>query len=360
MTNFPQPKQRSRNSGSKIRRRVVALVVAFSLVFGTVAYLNRTGLRSLLDDFNGTEYSGQGIGQVAFVVERGDNGTLVARKLVESGVTKEYASTLRHIYSANPTFFPGTYLLPKQISTDRAIGILTDPNQMVVNRVTVREGLRINSVLGLLAKSTGLSRQELATESKKLSSFALPRNEPSLEGYLFPATYSFSPNLSAHEVLAAMVTRTKEQLAQDGVAKKNWHRVLTLASVIQMEARQPQDFYKVSRVFQNRLAIGMHLQSDATVSYGVKGSTVSTSNADRNNPNRYNTYRYAGLPVGPISGAGAQAIDAALHPTDGSWLFFCTINLNTGETVFSTTISEHEKAVEKWRAWMIENPGWND
>jgi UPF0755 protein len=213
--------------------------------------------------------------------------------------------------------------------------------------------------LTLLAKETGIAKKEFVAASKKLSYFGIPKSAPSLEGYLFPATYSFDPSLSAQEVLSVMVTRTKEQLVSDGVAKKDWHKVLTLASVVQMEARQTQDFYKVSRVFTNRLAIGMHLQSDATVSYGVNGSTVSTSNADRNDTNKYNTYRYAGLPLGPIAGAGATAIDAALHPADGSWLFFCAINLKTGETVFSTTIAEHEKAIERWRQWMIENPGWN-
>jgi len=329
------------------------------LVISGAAYLGKSNIRLLLDAVAGSEYTSEGIGEIAFVVNRGDNGEIVAKNLVAAGVTKEYESTLRHIYAANPTFFPGTYMLPKQVYTDVALRILTDPSQMVVDKVTVREGLRIDNVLALLAKETGIAKEEFVSASKQLSDFDIPKNAPSLEGYLYPATYSFDPSLSAREVLSVMVTRTKEQLVSDGVAKKDWHKVLTLASVIQMEARQTQDFYKVSRVFTNRLAIGMHLQSDATVSYGVNGSTVSTSNADRSDPNKYNTYRYAGLPVGPISGAGATAIDAALHPADGSWLFFCAINLKTGETVFSTTIAEHEKAVERWRQWMIENPGWN-
>jgi len=344
---------------SSRKTKLIVILVSITLVISGAAYLGKSNIRLLLDAVAGSEYTSEGIGEVAFVVNRGDNGEIVAKNLVAAGVTKEYESTLRHIYAANPTFFPGTYMLPKQVYTDVAIRILTDPSQMVVDKVTVREGLRIDNVLALLAKETGIAKAELVSASKQLSDFDIPKNAPSLEGYLYPATYSFDPSLSAREVLSVMVTRTKEQLASDGVAKKDWHKVLTLASVIQMEARQTQDFYKVSRVFTNRLAIGMHLQSDATVSYGVNGSTVSTSNADRSDPNKYNTYRYAGLPVGPISGAGATAIDAALHPADGSWLFFCAINLKTGETVFSTTIAEHEKAVERWRQWMIENPGWN-
>lgn len=359
MSEFPQPTGRDMRPKSSRKTKLIVILVSVALVLSGAAYLGKSNIRLLLDAVAGSEYTSEGIGEVAFVVNRGDNGEIVAKNLVAAGVTKEYESTLRHIYAANPTFFPGTYMLPKQVYTDVAIRILTDPSQMVVDKVTVREGLRIDSVLALLAKETGIAKEEFVRASNKLSDFDIPKSAPSLEGYLYPATYSFDPSLSAQEVLSVMVTRTKEQLVSDGVAKKDWHKVLTLASVIQMEARQTQDFYKVSRVFTNRLAIGMHLQSDATVSYGVNGSTVSTSNADRNDPNKYNTYRYAGLPVGPISGAGATAIDAALHPADGSWLFFCAINLKTGETVFSTTIAEHEKAVERWRQWMIENPGWN-
>jgi UPF0755 protein len=100
----------------------------------------------------------------------------------------------------------------------------------------------------------------------------------------------------------------------------------------------------------------MHLQSDATVSYGVNGTTVSTTDAERANDNPYNTYLYPGLPVGPISAPGSVAIDAALHPVSGKWLYFCTINLETGETVFSDTWSQHERAVAQWQAWMKDHP----
>jgi UPF0755 protein len=103
----------------------------------------------------------------------------------------------------------------------------------------------------------------------------------------------------------------------------------------------------------------MHLQSDATVSYGSGGTTVTTTDAERADGNLYNTYVHAGLPVGPIGAPGETAIDAALHPADGTWLYFCAINLKTGETVFSTTLAEHGRAVKKWQQWMRENPGWN-
>jgi UPF0755 protein len=155
-----------------------------------------------------------------------------------------------------------------------------------------------------------------------------------------------------------MITRTQQELDRFGVKDADRHRILTMASVIQAEARLEPDFYKVSRVFYNRIETGMHLQSDATVSYGVNGNTVSTSAADRADKNGFNTYLHPGLPIGPISSPGSLAIDAALNPVDGTWLFFCAVNLETGETVFSTTYAEHGRAVALWRAWMKENPGY--
>jgi UPF0755 protein len=343
---------------SNLIRYIFALVVAIALLGS--AYVFRYDLRNVAEQISGAEYSGDGSKVVQITIQSGDVGADVAKKLVAANVTKNYDITLRFIYSANPTFYPGTFNVPSKISSTKAISYLTDQKNSIVNRVTVREGLRNTQVFKLLSEHTGVPVSEFATASKKLELFGVPKVAPSLEGYLFPATYSFEPSLSATKILKVLVDRTKQQLTEDGVPKTKWHRVLTLASIIQREARQTSDFYKVSRVFQNRLEVNMPLQSDATVSYGVGGNTFQTSSADRSDPNPYNTYLYPGLPVGPISGSGALAIDAALNPADGAWLYFVSVNLENGETVFSNTYAEHEQAVELWRKWLKENPGWND
>jgi UPF0755 protein len=313
-----------------------------------------------VEQLTGAEYSGAEGELVTVVIKRGDVGTDVAKALVDSGVTKNYDVTLRTIYSTNPTFFPGSYSIPSNIPSAKAVSYLVDPTNMTSNRITIREGLRNASVFQLLSEKTGIPVSAFELEAEDYQNFGLPVEAPSLEGYLFPATYNFDPSYTAREILNVLVQRTKDQLAEDGVAKKDWHRVLTLASVIQREARMEPDFYKVSRVFLNRLDINMALQSDATVSYGVGGNTFQTSEADRADPNPYNTYMYPGLPIGPISGVGALAIDAALNPADGPWLYFVSVNLKTGETVFSETFAQHEAAVEVWRKWLRENPEWND
>jgi len=115
-------------------------------------------------------------------------------------------------------------------------------------------------------------------------------------------------------------------------------------------------------VFQNRLDPALWdsglLQSDATVAYGTgKTHLVTTTDAERaDSQNVYNTYVHPGMVAGPISNPGDLAIDAALHPADGPWLFFVTINLDTGETAFSSTVEEHDAAVIVWQNWMREHP----
>ncbi len=352
--------RRSLRSKRKFPRRLVALLAAIVLTAGSLAYFNRAELRGLVEQFTGAEYSGTEGELVTVVVKRGDVGTDVAKALVDAGVTKNYDVTLRTIYAMNPTFFPGSYSVPSNIPSAKAVSYLVDLTNMISNRITIREGLRIGSVFKLLEEKTGIPVSSFEQEAKDYKSFDVPAEAPSLEGYLFPATYNFDTSYSAREILNVLVQRTKDQLIEDGVAKEDWHRVLTLASVIQREARMEKDFYKVSRVFLNRLDINMPLQSDATVSYGVGGNTFQTSAADRSDPNPYNTYKYPGLPIGPISGVGALAIDAALNPADGPWLYFVSVNLKTGETVFSETFAQHEAAVEVWRKWLRENPDWND
>lgn len=348
---------RLRKSG---RRKALLSALAAVFVLALSLFAFRGQIRDLADQITGAEYSGSGVGDTVFVIEPGQDGEDIAQNLVSSGITKTFSATLRKIYAADLLFYPGSYLVPQQISTNLALEIIGDPANIQVEKVTIPEGLRITSVFKLLAEKTGISVSEFKQEASKHTSFGIPKAAPSLEGYLFPATYDFPPNLSARQILEIMVERTKSQLIEDGVAKPSWHKTLTLASIVQSEARLTEDFYKVSRVFQNRISVGMPLQSDATVNYGVGSEDIYTSDAERADPNKYNTYLYPGLPIGPISGSGALAIDAVLKPATGDWLYFCTVNLKTGETVFSTTYSEHLKAVAQWLKWMKENPGWDD
>ena len=344
---------------SKFTRRRIALVLVIAVAFvGILGYANRSAIRTGIDQLLGNDYQGSGYSSVLVVINPGDTGETIANSLVEMGVVKNFRTFYKLILEANPKFYPGTYKLRLHMSSQAALDALLDPKGSITNSILIKEGLRANVILDKLAASTGIARSEFSAAAKQRSAIGLPADAVSIEGYLFPATYTFSPKATAVSILKTMIARMQEELDKFGVKAADRHRVLTLASIIQKEARQEPDFYKVSRVFLNRIKAGMHLQSDATVSYGVDGNTVNTTAAERANNNGFNTYVHAGLPIGPISSPGAIAIDAALHPATGSWLFFCAINLETGETVFSTTLAEHERAVALWRAWMKEHPGY--
>ena len=339
-------------------RILIAIALCLVLALG-IGYLNRSAIRGVLDNFSAQEFSGQGNGSITFTVARGESGEEIAKQLAAQGITKDYKSTLHHIVSSNPTFFPGSYTLPLGISSDKAISLLTDPQNQITNKVTIPEGFRLVDIFKRLSAKTGIKVSDFKAAAADLSQFGIPKSAPSLEGYLFPATYEFDPSLNATDILTTMVNRMKDELHSYGIAKKDWQKTLTLASIIQREARLHDDFYKVSRVFTNRLAIGMPLQSCATASYGVGSFSIIVTNKILNDDNPYNTYKYAGLPLGPIASPGSLALDAALHPVDGTWLYFVTWNLSTGETIFSNTYKEHLAGVAKWDKWMAENPGWN-
>ena len=340
------------------RRRLMVLIAVALVVIGGLAFANRSAIRTGIDQILGNDYQGEGYSSVLLEVSPGDTGESIANSLVDLGVVKNFRTVYKLILEENPKFYPGTYKLRLHMSSQAALNALLDPASSVTNRVLIKEGLRASVILDVLAKATGIPRSEFHDAANQKEAIGLPADAVSVEGYLFPATYTFSPKATAVSILKTMISRTQQELDRFGVKDADRHRILTMASIIQKEARLEPDFYKVSRVFYNRIKNGMHLQSDATVSYGVNGDTVSTSAADRANNNGFNTYLHPGLPIGPISSPGAVAIDAALNPAEGSWLFFCAINLKTGETVFSTTYAEHGKAVALWRAWMKENPGY--
>jgi UPF0755 protein len=309
------------------------------------------------------DYTGSGTGKVIVTIDNGQIGADVAKTLAAKGVTKTSAAFYKLLLVQTPqiTFAPGSYQLKSHMSAKAALAALLDPASKVSTRVSFPEGITVKGVIAKLAnlsQVTGVSQAQLEAAAADYKSFGLPAEAPSLEGYLFPATYSIEPGQTAHQILQSFVTEMFTRLDAAGVAPGDRHRVLTLAALTQKEGGPASDFPKVARVWDNRLAQGMNLQSDATVSYGIGGTSINTTAAQRaDKSNRYNTYANPGLPIGPISNPGDAAIAATLHPTDGPWLYFVVVNCTTGETAFSTTFAEHQKANAQLGAWLKANPG---
>jgi len=295
---------------------------------------------------------------IEIVVNPGDIGETVARNLAEAGVTASFEAVYEVLLQdATITFQPGTYRLLTGMSADSAIAALRDPNNRIQIEILITEGVTLQRALETIAEKASLPLDSLTEAVGDPSLYGVNPDNGSLEGYLFPATYTFEPGATAGDIVARMVEEMKSRLESAGVAEEDWHETLTLAALIQREARFDEDFYRVARVFTNRLDINMPLQSDATVTYWTgKYESVGTSDADRaDGGNPFNTYVYTGLPPGPISLPGELAINAALEPADGNWLYFVAVDLRTGETVFSDTYQQHLRAVEQWLSWCRES-----
>lgn len=344
------------------RRRLVfgslALLLTVGLIAG-VATIASDAIRDFISKFQVADYSGDPGPEALIVIEPGDDGAAVARKMVDADIILSFDAIYRDMLTADFTIYPGTYTFPTKLSGQRALEILIEGKNRVVLQTTIPEGFKVNEVIAQLVADIGLDQKAIEEAIESIMD-RLPSDAPNAEGFLFPATYTFDPGVSAETVIKTMVDRTEAELAQYDISLKDSLDVINLAALIQDEARLTEDFFKVSRVFQNRLNIDMLLQSDATVNYGTDGKTVTTTDAQRADRNPYNTYVFKGLPVGPISNPGELAIEAALRPADGDWLYFVTVNLKTGETKFSVTLAEHERAAQEFYAWLRENPDWND
>ncbi len=291
---------------------------------------------------------------IEIVIKPGDIGETVARNLESAGVTASFESVYSILLTDSTiTFQPGTYQLLTGMSADSAIAALRDPANRVQVNFTIPEGKTVQQALEIIAETGSVSLSDLEAAVQNPADYGLETPTGKLEGYLFPATYTFEPGVEAPEIVARMVTEMQNRLRALEVPEDQWHEILTMAALLQREGRLEEDFYKMSRVFYNRLDINMPLQSDATVHYwtGVYEG-ASTDAADREDTeNPYNTYQIRGLPPGPISLPGELAIKAALEPVEGPWLYFVSVDLRTGETVFSENLADHERAAAQWRAW---------
>jgi UPF0755 protein len=301
---------------------------------------------------------GLATGEALVTIKQGDTGAPVSAALYEAGVTKTEDVFYDYLVDENidVTFYPGVYRLQEKMTAEAALAALQNDENKMANAVSVSEGGTVVSSLPSMAETLGIPLADFEAAVKDPSAYGV--DAQSLEGWLFPAVYEFDPGVTAPQVIQRMVDRTREALDATGVPAADAERVLTIASIIQREGLTA-DFPKVSRVIQNRLDIDMKLQMDSTAQYGygtLHEGVVSSSAEALADPNPWNTYVHTGLPVTPIASPSDAAIKAAMHPDDGPWLYFVTINLATGETQFSTTYDEHLAGVEKWRAWCRDNP----
>jgi UPF0755 protein len=362
----PPPNKRRRRVGGWIALAVV-LVLLGGVAAGGLWVWNtyEDQIRSFMGWEEPSEYEdGMANGETTVTISSGDAGPQVSQKMFDAGVTRTPDSLYDYMIDNSVvfTFQPGVFRLQKQMTSAAALAALEDPANRMENSAQLREGLTETQTITAISEQMSMPIEDLQAAVADPAAYGVAAS--SLEGWLFPATYTFDPGVTATQVIQTMVDRAVQSLDAAGVPVDDRQRILTIASIIQREARSTEDFYKVSRVIANRLDPGNQetfglLQMDSTAQYGygeMHDGTASSSAEALADDNLWNTYVHAGLPVGPISNPGDTAIAAALSPAEGPWLYFVTVNLDTGETVFTSTASEHEAAVAQWRAWCSDHP----
>ena len=341
------------------RRAGIAVLTVFALLVGAAAggvwwawstYGDQ--IREYFGEDTTPDFEGAGTDtEVLFTINPGDIGEAIARNLAEEGITASFEAVYDILLlDSTIVFQPGTYRLATEMSAQAAIEALLDPANRAEYRFTLVEGIRVVDALDVIADNTSIPLEDLEAAIADPTVYGLDIPTDSMEGYLAPDTYTFEWGTDAETVIEELVNLTVSRLEEQGVAPEDWHDVLTIASIIEREARLDEDRFKVSRVIANRLAPDSPvtlLQMDSTITYWEETfDTVWTTDAERlNADNPYNTYRFPGLPPGPIALPGARAIEAAVNPAEGPWLYFVTWNMATGETLFATTLAEHERYI---------------
>jgi len=290
-------------------------------------------------------------------VPAGAGPAAIGRRLVERGVVRDALTWRIAVFKSGEarSLKAGEYRFAGELRPADVIGKLAR-GEVFLRPITFPEGLTIQEMAKLFEShgfGSAASFQAAARNGALVS--ALDPRAPDLEGYLYPETYPLPRRADAATLVRSMVTRFEQVMGSDlrdaaatrGLAVRE---VITLASLVEKETARPEERPAVAAVYLNRLKTGMGLQCDPTVIYALQKAGKYTGNLTRPDlafDSPYNTYKYAGLPPGPIAAPGRPSIDAVLRPADVDYLYF--VSRNDGSHVFSRTYEEHRAKVREFQ-----------
>ena len=294
-------------------------------------------------------------------VPHGAAGRTIARLLADQGVIRN-----RWLFEALTRLRPGLTLQAGEYFFDRPAAALGVFDKLAQGRIFVRalvvpEGYSIFEIAALVAREGLTTREDfLAAARNPALARSFAPGAPSLEGFLFPATYQLPRRLSGEEIAAAMVRRFQQEWEKVSVQGHNpaglsLHQAVTLASLVESETRQAEERPLVAGVFLNRLRRRVPLQCDPTVAYALELAGKFTGKLDSRDlrfESQYNTYRRYGLPPGPIANPGSMSLRAALDPSPTDHIYFVA-NAEGGH-IFSRTLAEHNRNVARYRQLLAE------
>lgn len=350
------PHKQKRGRGRLVIVAVVAVALIAALAFAAVAVLDRLRSPEVAD------FAGEGQGTATVVIAQGATLTDIGAELKNQGVV---ASTQAFVNAAaaDPAatgLQPGTYELRQQMSGAAALTLLKDPAAKVVNRFTIPEGTRMTRVIEIISEASGIAPEEFEAVLSAPDGLGLPAYaNGNAEGFLFPATYEIPPDATAESLLAGMVAAFNQVAARIDLENRAYaegldpYEVVVMASLVQAEGI-PEDFAKVARVIFNRIADGMPLQFDSTSNYISGTDNIQLSVAQKEEDTPYNTYLYSGLVPTPINQPGEAALEAALAPEEGPWLYFVATDPDRKITKFTDDYQEHLANVDEMFAKLAE------
>ncbi|MFH1563688.1 MAG: endolytic transglycosylase MltG [Nitrospirota bacterium] len=289
-------------------------------------------------------------------IQRGMGLKEIARLLHDEGIIRdgfafELVTTFKKVQSEIKA---GEYALSPSLNMLQILSELVNGNYLK-SHITIPEGYNIYQIAELLAKK-GFGNKErfirLTQDKEFISRLGISAN--TLEGYLFPETYCLFKGAKEEEIIKIMVAQLRKVITPEDENQArslglSFHQILTLASIIEKETSDDEERRLVSAVFHNRLKANISLESDPTVIYALLPDFDGNLKRDDlfiDSP--YNTYKYKGIPSGPIASPGLKAIEAALHPAPVDYLYF--VAMNNGKHKFSTHRREHKEAVLKYQS----------
>lgn len=297
--------------------------------------------------------------QRPFLIKKGDSFFTIAKNLQQEGFIKNH-------------FYFSFYLIYKRIYGNLKAGeYLLSPSMSIVEiaqkiingqtnkiKVTIPEGWTKEDIAQILETKNIVSKEEfleaVSYPEKFYEQFPFLKECPKLkdlEGYLFPDTYFFERPISPEEIIIIFLKNFEKKIAPETLAeikkqKKSLCEIIIVASLIEKEVFLKSDKEIVSGILWKRLSLGMPLQVDATITYITKRKSIFITKKELKIDSPYNTYKYKGLPPGPISNPGIESILAAVYPQQTSYLFY--LSSKTGETIFSKTAQDHAIARQKY------------
>jgi UPF0755 protein len=302
-------------------------------------------------------YKGYSADEMFVDIPPGTPPRAIGRRLVDAGVVRNELTFRAALFMSgrDRDLKAGEYRFDQPISADDVIGRLAQGD--VYHRLlTFREGLTIADMAQVFAASElGTADDFVAAASAPALINALDPEAKNLEGYLYPETYALPRGTPAQELTRQMVSyfekafdaELRAATAEQGLSVR---QIVTLASLVEKETAREEERPLVAAVYRNRLKIGMAMQADPTIIYALqlaKRWKGNLSKADLQLDSPYNTYRYPGLPPGPIAAPGRPSLAAAVHPAEVDYLYF--VSRNDGSHVFAKTLDEHNRNVQRWQ-----------